>query len=407
MAPSKEAIYSDLLPHRYKRDSVPQSDYIDFIEGYKKFNIPFIDYCAYFNQLKKTSPYSLFTKTGFHWSLYGASFAEDTLVNYIEKTISKKIPQYKRNGIEVSGTAREPDNDFEGPLNLLFSLGQKQYLYPKLEMIPSTEKNYRPKVIIIGDSFFWQIKNQKMLMHIFSEDSKFWYYFAKTSCPLSDEGGVPLQALDIIEELESADYILLIGNPGTSGAFPFGVADYYFDNVAKSCLMESLTGMIKSDGKWMETIRNKVVLSDATDDEIINQEAKQICRNKKSIQLKASNNKFICAGGDDDKVLLANRDSASGWETFHLIQIGNDRVALSSYKNLFLSVELNGKKELTANRKTIGGWEIFTIQHLENDFIALKADNGKYLSLDEKTQQLFANANCAGKNEKFKLIDRK
>ena len=405
--PSKETIIPDFLPSFYSDSFKDKNDYTDFVEGYKKHNIPYIDYCNYFKQLKQTCPYPLFTKTGFHWSLYGASFAQDTLVNYVKKIISKEIPSYKRNDIELSDTAREPDNDFEGPLNLLFSLGQTKYMYPKLEMIPSTKKNYRPKVIIIGDSFFWQIKNQKMLMHIFSEDSKFWYYFATTSFPLGDVPGVPLKEIDVMKELESADFVLLAGNIGTLSAFPFGIADYYYDNIAKPEVIESIKEIIKNDSTQTTDINANASNLHISVDEIITKKAKQICRDKKTIQLKAANNKFICAGGDDTQTLVADRDSASGWETFSLMHLKDNKIILSSYKNLFLSVELADKTELTANRKSIGSWEIFTLQHIDNDFIALKAINGKYLSLDEKTQQLFANANTVGKNEKFKLINKK
>jgi hypothetical protein len=121
----------------------------------------------------------------------------------------------------------------------------------------------------------------------------------------------------------------------------------------------------------------------------------------------ASNNKYVCAGGDNDKVLLVNRDNASGWETFSLLLLEKNKTAIYSYKKRFLSAELNSKSEITVNKESIGNWEIFTIQHIENDFITLKADNGKYLSLDENSQQLFANATTIGKNEKFKLIDKK
>ncbi|HXU26418.1 MAG TPA: hypothetical protein VN698_04240, partial [Bacteroidia bacterium] len=203
LIPSKEMIMPEFLPSKYKNNYKNQTDYTDFIEGYKKYNIPVIDYCTYFKQIKKTSLCSLYTKTGFHWSMYGASVAQDTLVNYIQSVIGKAIPKYQRVGVEVSDTVRGSDNDFEAPLNLLFSLGQSQYVYPKLKMIESTRKNYRPKVIIIGDSFFWQIKNQKMLMHIFTEDSKFWYYFATTSFPIGDVAGVPLKDVNVVKELET------------------------------------------------------------------------------------------------------------------------------------------------------------------------------------------------------------
>jgi hypothetical protein len=408
IAPSKEKIFPDFLPNPYHGNYKEPNDYIDFIEGYKKANIPFIDFCPYFKKLRDTCRYSLFTTTGFHWSMYGASFAQDSLVSYMEKSLSKSIPKCKRIRIEISDTARESDADFEYSLNLFYKLNTSQYYYPKFEMVASTKKNYRPKVIIIGDSYFWQVKNQKMLQYIFSEDSKFWFYFATTAYPLSDAAGVPLRKeTDVIDELESADYVILFANLSTLDFFPYGVTDYYYENISKPGVIGAIVKSIENNSKWVKNITNASKTNNLSLDLLLKAAAKKIYNEKKTIQIKAANNKYVCAGGDDDKVLLANRDSASDWEQFSLLHLDSNKIVIYSYKKKFVSAELNSKSEITANRKNIGAWEIFTIQYLENDFIAFKADNGKYLSLDKKSQQLFANANAIGKNEKFKLIDKK
>ena len=403
MVPSKEMIMPDFLPAPYSNNYKSQTDYADFIDGYKKRNIPVIDYCTYFKQLRKTSQHSLYTKTGVHWSLYGASLAQDTLVNYIENMVGKPIPKYKRNGVEISDTARDSDNDFEAPLNLLFSLGQPKYVYPKLEMIESTRKNYRPKVIIIGDSFFWQIKGHRMLMNIFTEDSKFWYYFAMNSCPIGDAAGIPLKEVNVMRELETADIVLLIGNISTLDRFPFGVTDYYYNNIASPEIVEAVQKNIKENSLWMTKLNGKITSSNQSIDEIVTAEAKCVCRDKKTFTIKAANKKYVCAGGNEDKILIVNREVASDCETFSLLNLGDDKVAIYSYKNRFLCPELYSKAEITSTRIAIGGWETFTLQDLGDDFVAFKASNGKYISLDEKTQQLFAIADKIGPNEKFKI----
>src|SRR5436189_145670 len=53
-APSKESIYPEKLPARYIGATKEHSDYEDFIEGFKKYNIPFIDFNSYFKQLRST-----------------------------------------------------------------------------------------------------------------------------------------------------------------------------------------------------------------------------------------------------------------------------------------------------------------------------------------------------------------
>ncbi len=82
----------------------------------------------------------------------------------------------------------------------------------------------------------------------------------------------------------------------------------------------------------------------------------------------------------------------------------NNQCAIQAYDSHYLSTELNLQKEMTATRTVVGPWEIFDLIIIDKDFVAFKAVNGKYMSLDEKSLQLFANADTIGEKEKFKLI---
>jgi hypothetical protein len=404
IAPSKESVIPDYLPRPYNSNFKANTDYLDFVEGYKKYNIPVIDYCAYFNQIKETHPYPLYTKTGFHWSMYGGSIAQDTLLSYIETNIHKSIPSYKRLGVEFSETARETDADFEDPLNLLFSLGQSQYVYPKLQLVQSSTKRYRPKAIFIGDSFFWQIKRQNMLKHVLSDDSKFWFYFDKTSYSFQDNQDVPMNNLDIIKELESADFVILIGNMSTMGTFPFGVSDYYFNHYNSNNVI--LNGL-KNVPSLMDALIKKSKNTGVSIDTLINNEATRVFQNKINFNLKGGNGNFISADETINNNLIANRNKPGLWETFSLYQLDDKTIIMNSHANKFLSCELNSKEEISATRQEIGAWEIFKLVELPDSLIAIQAINGKYLSLDEKTNIIFAKSSTIGKNEKFKLIPYK
>ena len=408
IAPSKEKVMPNFLPRPYLGKYKIPNEYTDFIEGYKKYNIPFIDFCPYFIKLRDTCQYPLFTKTGYHWSMYGAAFAQDSLLHYIEKSLASTLPKYKRTGIEFSDSARLSDADFEGPLNLFYSLNEPKYVYPKFEMIASTQKNKKPKVIIIGDSFFWQIKNQNMLQHVFSADSRFWFYFSFTSYPLSNTPGTPLlKGADVMEELESADYVILMCNVSTLDYFPYGAADYYCKNINRPKITRIIENYISYDCSWLENITKKKEAKIMPFDELIKQEAKQV-RNKRVVfNLVAANQKYICADIGNKDLLFANRNNVSTWETFTLFHLQNDTVVICSDEGKFLSAELATNTEITANRSNIGPWEIFTLVKIDKNFVAFKAFNGKYVSLDEKTQQLFANAKSIDKNERFKLITLK
>ncbi len=370
IVPSKESILPEYLPESYDNATYEHSDYEDFVNGYKKDSIPFIDLCAYFRKLKPTTD-QLFTKTGFHWSVYGASLAQDTLLNYCRSFLTEPMPSYIRKGVEWSDTARGADADFEEPMNLLFSLQQPKYLYPKIEMTDSTLNRHRPKVIIIGDSFFWQIKNLNHLMHIFSEDSRYWYYF-KTSFPLSQEPPDEMKDVDVLKELETADFVFLVGSMGTMGEFPFGVADYYHEHV--------------TDPEKFQAIKDEA------------------SKNTQTCYLKAANNKFIYADSSTKNILTANRDTPSDRAIFKLISLEDNNYAIRSFDDKYLSAELGHENEITATRKIASGWETFEIIRLAGNQIALKAANGKFVTIDAKSKQLYASGVSIGEQEKFQLI---
>jgi hypothetical protein len=355
----------------------------------KKNNLSFIDFCSYFRKIKDTCGYRLFTKTGFHWSNYGASIAQDTIVNYLKNRIPKEIPSYSFLGVEWLDTAQQSDTDLEGPLNLLFDLNRPHFAYPKLKTEKNSTKKHRPKIIIIGDSFFSQVKNLNILKDVFSEDSKFWYYFT-TSFALGSAEGEPVKNLNVIQEIESADIVLLTGSIGTLTSFPFGVTDYY-DSFFHRPILDALIEQIKNMNTQKE------------ENSILN-EANAVFNNKTTFQLKAMNNKYVCADGSKNSIVIADRDAAYAWETFSLLKLAENKCAISSYDNKFLSAEIGTNAEITATRTKIMAWETFELIELDENHVAFKAANNNYLSINEKTGQLYANAGSIGKNERFEIV---
>ncbi|MCW3103492.1 MAG: sugar O-acetyltransferase precursor [Bacteroidetes bacterium] len=406
MAPSKEMVFPEYLPDSYLGQAKPANDYSDLVRSLNRAGVPLLDFCTYFRKMKDTSSIQLFTKTGFHWSVYAASLAEDSLLHFIRPYVKGPMLEYRRVGAEWSDTARLSDADFEDPQNLFISLQQDRYLYPKLEMVKGTAGRKRPKVIIIGDSFFWQIKDQKRLKTIFSPDSKYWYYFASTSFPLNDDAGVPLRNINIIEELETADIVLLSGSMGTFDHFPFGVSDYYYEHIAQQKeLIKGIFAYLWDHPEWAKGLPESSRANNDVYTRLVEKEAIKICSYKRTIRLKANNGRFVSADGARNNIAVCDKQKASTWETLGLIPLGGNKYAISSYKNRYFSAELGGRGELIANRPAIRDWEVFTMLELEDGRVAFKAANGKYVSLDETSLQLFAKAASVGPGEKFLMMD--
>ncbi len=127
-------------------------------------------------------------------------------------------------------------------------------------------------------------------------------------------------------------------------------------------------------------------------------------QNIKRIQLKATNEKYVCADGSMNNILIVNRAIAQNWETFSLILFENNECAFFAYNNHFVSAELGSKNELTATREEVKSWETFTLIQLDSGHVAFKAANGKYLSIDDASLQLFAKSDSIGKQGIFEMI---
>ena len=124
----------------------------------------------------------------------------------------------------------------------------------------------------------------------------------------------------------------------------------------------------------------------------------------KRIKLKTINEKYVCADGSINNILIANRDTAKNWETFSLVLLENGKCAIQAYNNRFCCAELDHNNEITATREKIGAWETFSLITVGDTFVALKAVNNKFLSVDKISMHVFAKSDSIGKQEKLKMI---
>jgi len=73
--------------------------------------------------------------------------------------------------------------------------------------------------------------------------------------------------------------------------------------------------------------------------------------------IRVNNGQYVCA--EPSGVVMANRGSANDWERWHVVDLGNSRIALQSHHGLYFCAEGGGGGAIVANRAAIGGWETF------------------------------------------------
>ena len=168
---------------------------------------------AYFQTLKKTTPYPLFPQFGHHWSYYGECIAVDTIIGHIEKLHHCDMPDIVWNKIDVVDTARSRDADVLKSMNL--SVNPKQHMklaYPEVMFENDTLKN-RTRVLTISDSYWYGPVYMGVPQNCFA-GGQFWYYYNKIIPNPSTTEKVEVWQLDLKQNIESNQVVMLLYSDG-------------------------------------------------------------------------------------------------------------------------------------------------------------------------------------------------
>jgi hypothetical protein len=117
IAASKADYYPEFIPDNLRVEN-NITNYEAFTSLARDSAIHCIDFNRYFVDQKASEKYPLFSKLGIHWSTYGSCIVQDSLVNYLNKTLKADIPSFSWENIEWDA-ARPLDRDIGRGLNLL------------------------------------------------------------------------------------------------------------------------------------------------------------------------------------------------------------------------------------------------------------------------------------------------
>lgn len=188
--------------------------------------IKFLDLRKWFLQMKDTSKYPLFPKTGIHWSKYGEIIAADSIVRFIESEMKREMPKIVIDSIVLSDTTKYADDDIEQAMNLLINIKDLPMAYPK-HHIEADHIDSMQKVLTIADSYYWEMFNWGMSKLVFNK-GQFWYYFKKIY-PASFDSLQTVNDVDIIAELQKNDVIIILITDANMFDFAFGFVDKVYD----------------------------------------------------------------------------------------------------------------------------------------------------------------------------------
>jgi len=206
--PGKASFYSEYIPDEYLQHERENTNYDWFVKKANEYNVNYINLNEYFTQLKGTTPYPLYPQYGTHWSIYGMSFAVDSMIRYIEKIRGIDMPEANIDTMQVEKHARRPDYDVGKTLNLLFRLREKEPLAYPVYRFEEKPNHTKPMVLVVGDSYYWNIFNTRIPNNLFKNEA-FWYFFSQVY-PDSYFKPKSVYDLDIKGEVEKQDVIFLM-----------------------------------------------------------------------------------------------------------------------------------------------------------------------------------------------------
>jgi len=209
--------------------------------------------CSYLLNLKKTSPYPLYPKTGIHWSLYGAEIAVDSLARFVGKLRDTVLPKVTIPRVRLNKIPEGSDDDVEKGMNLFFQIPKFIMAYPLVDI--DFKNTYTPHALIIGDSYVWNIYGSGRAAQIFNHPH-FWYYY-KDLYKVGMEGTLRNENVDLKKEIEEQEVIILFANDARLVDFGEGFIDDAYDLYANGgkAMQGKREARAKEIAKRMEDIK--------------------------------------------------------------------------------------------------------------------------------------------------------
>ncbi|GAB4323601.1 MAG: hypothetical protein Kow00127_16300 [Bacteroidales bacterium] len=264
--PGKASVYPDYLPPRYRKLLPADStNYDTYKMVADRYGVRYLDWDAWFRNLRYKSPFPVYPRYGTHWSTWGATLATDSLIRVVNQIRDLDIGRVVIDSVNQSTQPNTPDSDIGNTMNLLFRLPAKDTMgYPHFHFEKGPDAG-KPNVLVVGDSYYWNIFNTRMPGEFF-ENETFWYFnhfvYPETyyDTTLTDD-------LDLQKEIEKRDVIFLSVTRRFLYKFDWGFINRLWNLYGLSSGLnrydEYLAGIV-SDDNWFRDVLTKAKINGRT-----------------------------------------------------------------------------------------------------------------------------------------------
>jgi hypothetical protein len=230
VAGSKPEYYPERLPKWPGNKKLGPTNREVFAKYCKQYGVNFIDFNDMLWEIKKTNDGPIYAKQSIHWTIYGATFAVDSAIRFIERERNIDLPNPDFSQlIYVDKALDKTDVDLGENLNLAIPI-QENFIYPVIK-VPRTATTTSMSTIYIGDSFFWLMQADS-LAHV-NHDYQFWHYFKDVFIedkPQHNECIAQIKDYNWRAKIDSTDCVMIVYTPlnlKRVGVFIDSVYTYY------------------------------------------------------------------------------------------------------------------------------------------------------------------------------------
>jgi len=212
ITPTKPSIYPEYIPQRYrvKKHYEENFNYTSFIQSLKSEDINIVDGQSFLLD-KKEEGHPLFPQGGLHWNGLGAYFVAEQLLKKMDELSNDSISQISLESISEDNNPMGADKDLVDLMNLWVKPDKYVSVTPHIKTTSISSNLYKPKVLLEGGSFNYQLMGIFQSNQIFSEQVFFNYY--NHSLTYSDEVASPefieINSLDWDKDVFDKDFIIL------------------------------------------------------------------------------------------------------------------------------------------------------------------------------------------------------
>jgi hypothetical protein len=181
---------------------------------------------------------------------------------------------------QVEHSARTPDYDMAGAMNLMFRLKDREPLaYPVYRFGEKQAGMSFPMVLVVGDSYYWNIFNTGIPREVFGNEA-FWY-FGRLVYPDFYYQPTYTENLDIRAEIEKQDVILLMTTERFLYKFDWSLTDKLYSiwgKISAYDKVDDYASQITGNDEWFAMIIKKAAMKGISVEEMLYLDAKYVYR---------------------------------------------------------------------------------------------------------------------------------